>query len=178
MTTGELSVLIVAIVAMSILILTLRDTWVSINYLNKKRKFCRRHWILRHLEGWYYPGWDGARSSQRWKFSCRYKDILRCSRTKHFKSCYAPDYNGVLTVDQPRRRCVNPWWAIVYVPDKRGDFMGRCFVELSFNSFRPTLTLYGLYGNQLFRDDIQNVLERTYWYLWLRVRQGPTDKTL
>ncbi len=87
--------------------------------------FIKRHPEVLALEGWYdAPGY-------KFKISCRFADILRCSsfngKDQHFKSCFAP--RG-MHQDQPRLRCTSPGWAIAYLPDKHGNFMGRAFVAL------------------------------------------------
>lgn len=89
--------------------------------------FVKRRPELLALEGWYDAG------SYRFKLSCRYQDILRCSefldKPKHFTSCFRKD--GAHW-EQPSYRCQDPNWAIIYTPDKHGNF----WVVLSFTMRR------------------------------------------
>jgi hypothetical protein len=87
----------------------------------------------------------------RVKISCRFHDILRCSeflqpvnpidnykrfrwadkhRHKiHFISCFAQDKgNAPINTIQPILRCRVPNCAIVYLPDKHGNFQARAFI--------------------------------------------------
>ncbi len=113
---------------------------------------------LRALEGWYQA------PLYRFKVSCAFNDILRCSRTSHFNSCFRDkgEYSGRehgwgvreaagVHYQQPLRRCYDPNWAIIYLPDKRGDFLGRCFLRLNY---RHDFELGRIYGNNLTYTDI------------------------
>jgi len=101
------------------------------------------------LEGWYDTG------TYKFKLSCRFKDILRCSefngKTQHFISCFA---RGQSYSDQPRKYCYDPTWAIAYVPDKHGNFMGRVFVQWK----NGKLNIEKVYGNRLASNDIKNIM--------------------
>lgn len=116
-------------------------------------KFVKRRPELLALEGWYDTG------VYKFKLSCRFKDILRCSefldKPKHFTSCFR---QGGLHEAEPRLRCLNPNWAVVYVPDKHGNFLGRAFIhyEEKYNEFAPgpLLVLDKIYGNTLKTEDI------------------------
>ena len=74
--------------------------------------------------------------------SCRHKDILRCSITKHFKSCFAPKrcYENI-----PKLYCYIPEICIIFKRDKSGDFLGRAFGL--FNGGK--LFVNPIYGNRL-----------------------------
>ncbi len=108
-----------------------------------QRVFIPRVQELRALEGWYQA------PLYKFKVSCSFNDILRCSRTSHFSSCFKDEgeYTGTqhgwvargvgLHHTQPLKRCYDSNWAIIYVPDKRGDFLGRCFLR-----FVPSGSLY------------------------------------
>lgn len=95
---------------------------------------------LRAIEGWYGEGVD------RFKLSCRFNDILRCSefndKSQHFNSCFR---EGGQHEIQPRLRCFDPTWAIIYMPDKHGNFLGRCFVQWKDGK----LKIGKIYGNKL-----------------------------
>lgn len=57
--------------------------------------------------------------------SCRHRDILRCSVTRHFVSCFRPDgcYHHI-----PRLYCMShPEVCIIFKRDRSGAFIGRCF---------------------------------------------------
>jgi len=125
--------------------------------------FIRRRPELLALEGWYdVVGLGGPTHGQiiyRFKFSCRYKDILRCStfldKPRHFMSCFG---KGGGHDEQPYLRCLNPNWAIVYTPDIHGNFMGRAFVHLEENNERKRLIVDKIYGNRLDYDDLRRIL--------------------
>jgi len=57
--------------------------------------------------------------------TCRYKTILRCSITKHFKSCYSP--NGLYR-EKPFEMLLRPNVAIAASYDRAGRIIARCFV--------------------------------------------------
>lgn len=115
-------------------------------------EFQKRRSELLALEGWYDTG------TYKFKLSCRYHDILRCSefngKTRHFTSCFEKDR---LHEEQPLYRCLDPNWAIIYTPDKHGNFLGRCFVHLEVNNEtkESELVIDKIYGNQLTVEDIK-----------------------
>ena len=124
-----------------------------------KMDFRERVPELRRLEGWYDP-MNGA---PKFKISCKFNDLLRCSRTLHFKSCFRGAHEGysqesyarVLNGEhykQPLYRCLHPDWAIAYVPDKYGDFMGRVFIR--WNAEEKRYEFSGLRGNGLSNEDV------------------------
>jgi hypothetical protein len=116
-----------------------RATWM------RGMLFKRRCPELLALEGWYEYTTDLGKVV-RFKLSCRYKDILRCSvwrgHKKHFESCFAP--TGVFN-DYPPELCKRPQVAIVYLPDKHGNFQARAWVTLSGGD----MTVFKVYGNGL-----------------------------
>ena len=120
---------------------------------SKTIRFQPRVPILRAIEGWHEI--DGIRV----KVSCRFRDILRCSefnnKTRHFTSCFRKE--GVHNA-QPLRRCQDPTWAIVYLPDKHGNFMGRCFIRWIEKS--NTLEIGRVYGNRLTQDQIRLIMTK------------------
>jgi hypothetical protein len=103
-------------------------------------KFVPRLPELRALEGWYES------SEVRFKLSCQFKDLLRSSETKHFKSCFR---KGSWHSLQPMLRCKNPKFGVIYVPDRSGDFKARAFVHLELEGVygHPSeeLNFFGLY---------------------------------
>jgi hypothetical protein len=121
--------------------------------------FKRRVPQLLALEGWYDV--DGK---YQFKLSCRFRDILRCSefngKITHFTSCFR---KGDCWSNQPALRCLDPNWAVIYTPDKHGNFMGRAFVrwEESKNGQEQGTSRSGgrlvvdkVYGNRLKIEDI------------------------
>jgi hypothetical protein len=119
-------------------------------------RFIRRIPELLAIEGWYDTG------MYKFKLSCRFADILRCSefldKERHFISCFR---KGGGEENQPAYRCMNPSWAIIYTPDKHGNFMGRAFVHMEVNDGRQWLVVDKIYGNRLNFDDIRNLLMKT-----------------
>lgn len=109
-------------------------------------RFLERVPELRALEGWYTV--DGLPI----KFSCKFNDILRCSRTRHFISCFR---KGGRYDTQPALRCLDSTWAIVYTPDNRGDFLGRAFVHYDKES--GTYSVDKIYGNKLTYQHIEKM---------------------
>lgn len=77
--------------------------------------------------------------------SCRHRDILRCSKTKHFRSCYAP--TGVYK-ELPFALCCDKNIGIIGKKDRSGDFIWRAFVSLTKNwNGEDLLYIFKLYGN-------------------------------
>jgi hypothetical protein len=97
--------------------------------------------------------------------SCRFNDILRCSDTEHFTSCFAI---GGVHKQQPFLRCVSRDWAIAFVVDKHGSFMGRIWIKYnpttkSWGSTYPeSFNLYRAYGNKLREEDVRCILNNSF----------------
>ena len=65
-------------------------------------------------------------SNVRFKLSCRFNDIKRCSITDHFDSCFRP--SGIYD-NMPETYLEKfPQIAIVYVPDGAGFMIGRFWI--------------------------------------------------
>lgn len=124
---------------------------------------------LRKLEGVYD---NPSHPDYPIHISCRYNDILRCSDTTHFTSCFRPAGSERL---QPWLRCVYPDWAVIFVADKSGKFIGRTWIRYfsnlewktvyghddipSYKSIRvETYQTYKIYGNKLWRSDVDKLL--------------------
>ena len=128
-----------------------------------RKRFVRRRPELLALEGWYDIG------SYKFKFSCRYNDILRCSefldKPEHFHSCFGKDGGHAI---QPILRCLDRNWAIVYTPDQHGNFMGRAFAH--WIEARGPWAIAGVqndfleidkrYGNRLNVEDICLIMKK------------------
>lgn len=123
------------------------------------------------LEGWYEYE-DRNNRPVRFKLTCRFRDLLRCSiwrgHRSHFTSCFAPGgaYSSV------------PWWicsqrnlAMVYLPDKHGNFQSRAWVQYEDTEEIPELTIYKIYGNGL----EHNKLAKVFTALSLRCTTGEWD---
>ena len=85
--------------------------------------------------------------------STRHKDILRCSATKHFKSCYNP--KGGFR-DVPFKLCTQPGYAILGKKDRSGQYLWRAFVfyfeDKDYDYYHESknyskLVVYKIYGN-------------------------------
>jgi hypothetical protein len=80
--------------------------------------------------------------------SCRHKDMLRCSTTRHFRSCYSKD--GI-NAHIPYSLCTKPSYAIIGKKDRSGDYIWRAFVRYSKNyeyyGYPDVLIVYKIYGN-------------------------------
>ena len=93
--------------------------------------------------------------------SCRFNDILRAGNTKHFVSCFRNDSEERI---QPFLRCVKDNWAVMFVTDKGGQFMARCWIK--YNRLDPEmygsdyLYLYRRYGNKLGENDVYSLLNK------------------
>lgn len=115
--------------------------------------------FLLSLEGWYTP----ASGLPRFKLSCRYRDMIRCSvfngHKKHFTSCFRPDGEHE---EQAWLRCNAPTFGIIYVPDKHGNFEGRAFIyqpyDWNTNEYAKRITIDKIYGNSLSYEDIKQCL--------------------
>jgi len=83
--------------------------------------------------------------------STRHKDMLRCSKTKHFRSCYSIDGANRHV---PFELCTKPTFAIIGEKDRAGDFIWRAFVEHRVekdhyytSSSYTVLMIFKMYGN-------------------------------
>lgn len=131
-----------------------------------RKPFIQRIPELLKLEGWYEV--EATKEAPmlpayRFKISCRFNDILRCSsfprgKPRHFHSCFDNSYKGMgLRGEhflQPIRRCYDPTWAIAYVPDKHGNFLGRAWIRLVNGQFQ----IGRVYGNKLLCNDVKDKL--------------------
>lgn len=72
--------------------------------------------------------------------SVRHKDILRCSITPHYSSCYRP--NGICE-DIPFDLCTRNNVAICVARDRRGNFTHRVFVQ--YNTLPKNFTFGRVY---------------------------------
>ena len=126
---------------------------------------------LRKLEGWY-----DAERLPHFKISCRYKDILRCAefngKTEHFTSCFR---SGRFSAhpEQPRLRCYDPTWAIAYVPDKHGNFMGRAWIRFAYGCYE----VGRVHGNNLTVKDLMATIVKNIDVM-VDCRYNPTDTYL
>lgn len=116
------------------------------------------------------------------QFSCRHRDILRCSATRHFESCYR---RGGGYSEVPFTICSNPSFAMIFRRDPSGQFRWRVFVKVTASRGYPVQTFHDLnvgkfYGTlteldkRLITDKIID-LSKT---LFREVRFTGTDLTL
>jgi hypothetical protein len=84
-----------------------------------------------------------AAKDLRYTVSTSYKDILRCSITSHYSSCYRP--TGCNS-EIPQRIAIEwPSVGIVYTRDSKGDFSNRFFIQLGYKTLKyPDMTFRGL----------------------------------
>jgi len=123
-------------------------------------RFRNRLHELRAIEGVYentrYPDYPIH-------ISCLYNDILRASDTHHFYSCFHADRSENI---QPFLRCVHPDWAVIFVTDKSGKFMGRTWLRFNRRSHvdwtsktEEAFEIFKMYGNKLEERDVKTLLE-------------------
>jgi hypothetical protein len=100
-------------------------------------RFVERVAMLRALEGWYflparsetlYNGQVVEYYERRIKLSCKWKDIVRASESKHFTSCFSVDGCHNL---QSILRLYQPTWAVIYMPDRAGNVQCRVYCEFT-----------------------------------------------
>lgn len=82
--------------------------------------------------------------------SCRHRDILRCSETRHFSSCFSR--KGCYSI-MPVVYCYHPEVCIIFKRDKSGAFLGRVF---GFYVGNNRINLAKVYGNELSVDKIRS----------------------
>ena len=80
--------------------------------------------------------------SVTFKLSCRHKDLLRLSETKHYRSCFNR-WRGV----QQLRFLADPDIGVLYVPDASGKYLWRTLVRLMLHNSKHVLLTYKTYGN-------------------------------
>jgi len=81
----------------------------------------------------------------KFKISCRHKDLLRLSETKHYTSCFK-QWRGI----QQLRYLADPDIGVVFVPDASGKYLWRALVRLIIDpqdSSKFALVFYKAYGN-------------------------------
>lgn len=100
--------------------------------------------------------------------SCRHRDILRCSQTKHFTSCFRPD--GI-NAHEPYHYCYHPEVCIIYKRDRAGAFVARCFGFYDRQS--KVLKLCRMYGNGMSHTEVSKKLKSHHPEL--RVWTSDTD---
>ena len=162
----------------------------------------RRHPALLKIEGWYDV------NGKQVKISCRFRDILRCAsfpqpenpylkpleygkcykwRSKvehpiHFNSCFA---DGLIRSVQPLRRIRSvDNCAIIYLPDKHGNFQARTFLwvrteitgydENNQPQVEDIYEIDKVYGNGLDPNAILELFKKT----GLTCRYNPNDTYL
>lgn len=86
--------------------------------------------------------------------SCRHRDILRCSITKHFRSCFNP--NGAYS-EQPRIYCYHPEVCIIGIKNRAGDWQSRAFAF--YDKTNKTLNVARIYGDGLNYNLIVNIIK-------------------
>jgi hypothetical protein len=140
---------------------------------------------LRGLEGVYE---NPTHPTYPIHISCRFNDILRAGDSKNFFSCFRPKGSERL---QPFLRCSSNEWAIIFVRDKSGKFMGRTWLNYSTKEYgkwvydhnniptleskkRDTYSTYKIYGNKLEANDVRNLLYKLIPSLGLT---NPNDLT-
>lgn len=109
-------------------------------FIRPDQRFPTRCKELLAIEGWYetptrLPALTYYNDTQweplRFKISCRFNDILRASvfwgHSRHFSSCFAPAEDR--TVAEVTARLENPYWGILYVPDRFGNFQARAWIS-------------------------------------------------
>ena len=81
----------------------------------------------------------------KFKISCRHKDLLRLSETKHYSSCFK-QWRGI----QQLRYLADPDIGVVFVPDASGKYLWRALVRLVIDpkdQSKFALAFYKAYGN-------------------------------
>lgn len=126
-------------------------------------KFVPRIPELLALEGWYsFLSWPDY-EKRKFKLSCRWKDFLRASDSKHFRSCFSSD--GCYK-QQPVARLRVPTWCVIYLPDKAGNILARAYAEYGVlerywpkASKENVLWISKIYGNHLEFKDVGGALQ-------------------
>lgn len=98
-----------------------------------------------------------AASAFSFKLSCRHNDILRAGDSPHYKSCFR--VNGVNASQPAHYATSDPDIAIVYVPDKAGNFLFRSYVRLV--RIPDTTVCRLIKGNSYPREENVNQLDGT-----------------
>ncbi len=94
--------------------------------------------------------------------SCRHKDILRCSVTRHFISCFKP---GGLYELQPVLYCYRPEVCIIGIKDRSGAWQARMFGF--YDKDKKNIKVSRVYGNgldvKMVRDSINSIRFMETW---------------
>lgn len=97
------------------------------------------------------------------KLSCRHRDILRCSDTPHFISCFAP--TGFHNT-QPLRYCEHDNVAILFKTNRAGQYQCRAFVMFvpAMRRLPAELVVQKFYGNGLNETNVLYTLKSKTGY--------------
>jgi len=88
------------------------------------------------------------------ELSCRHKTILKCSTSKHFKSCFTTNFKRF-----PIKYCADSRIAVIGIRDKSGQFMSRAFIVLAgIHRDKIDVEINRIYGNGLDKDMIRKEL--------------------
>lgn len=102
--------------------------------------------------------------------SCRYKDILKCSISRNYSSCFK--FNGMYC-NVPLQYLQNPGVAIAFVRDKSGKFSSRIFLYLGKNHQILLGRPYGIIEDIKIWADILEAINPVYVnpdYCWNGIR--------
>ena len=114
-------------------------------------KFIPRIPELLKLEGWY-----SLQDGRRIKLSCRWKDLLRASNTKHFTSCFS---FSCCYKEQPLMRMKSPEWLVIMLLDLAGNVQARAYCYLKGKKLHVSKCHgNGLDFNQLTESTLHNVI--------------------
>ena len=103
------------------------------------------------------------------KLSCRHQDLLRIGETKHYSVCTTP---GKMYDRVPFCHIADPDMAVLYVPDKAGNFQWRALVRLMVpeGSKQPVLAMYRVYGSGSTEGVLNKLSELMPVYLLYRTQ--------
>lgn len=97
-----------------------------------------------------------AHKPVKFTLSCRFKDILRASQSKHFSSCYA---NDGCNSHVPLEFCKDKYIAVCLIRDDAGHIQSRCWLRLCKDSnHNPCIVVYRIYGTGLDTENVSNTI--------------------
>jgi len=113
--------------------------------------------VKKNLPEAVVSGWLQQRGQGKFKFSCKFNDLLRMAETKHFTSCFKNTRANQLLHHLYERDV-----AVIFEPSENGDMKSRCIVRLLNHPEKKgehVLGLYKMYGDGFTHNDVARALD-------------------
>lgn len=92
------------------------------------------------------------------KITCRHKDFLRLD-SPHYSSCFRKE--GAHSI-MPFNYCLDRSMALIYIPDKNGNYVWRMFIRLVKDKDKFCLLCYPAYGCYFYTKQVLKELSKLF----------------